>query len=106
MSRRGSIPTMPGSAGLRTVSIPLSSSPSGSGSLRAGSVPHINGGDGSAASDSGSRHHRRGSRDGAKAAAAVAAPLSEEQLQALALEYRNLALEIRDFQAADLQVAI
>lgn len=105
LPRRGSIPTMPGSAGLRTVSIPLGSSPSGSGSLRTGSVPHINGGDSSAASDSGSRHHRRGSRDGAKAAAAVAAPLSEEQLQALALEYRNLALEIRDFQALDLQEA-
>lgn len=98
---------MPGNAGLRTVSI-LSGSP-GSGGLRTGSMTHANGG-GSVASEKGSaleggpRSGRRSSsRDGGATAAPIAA-LSAEQLQALGLEYRNLVLDIRDFEALDLQV--
>jgi hypothetical protein len=102
-TRRGSIPTMPGNAGLRTVSIP-SGSPSGGGQ-RAGSMSQANG---SGSLDSAPRSGRRsGSRDAShdgSVAAVPAASLSEEQLQALALEYKNLALEIKDFEALDLQV--
>lgn len=108
-TRRGSIPTMPGNAGLRTV--PISSGSPGSSGLRTRSLPHTNGG-GSVASDkacgaleAGARGNRRsGSRDGGGGGGAPAAPLSEEQLQALVLEYRNLALDLRDFEALDLQV--
>ena len=94
---------MPGNAGLRTVSIPPGS-PSGGG-LRAGAMSQANGsGSLDGALRSGRRSASRDASHDGSVAAVPAASLSEEQLQALALEYKNLALEIKDFEALDLQV--